>query len=123
MNRYRIFQNMESISYILLMQLSNVNNFLKSIHKQYDQFLLSSRKTLDSMHNEISKLDKTSSVTKSMLEFTKYYDGYLSRNKTIMTKFDKDVIEPIWLFSKHMMSKYQDTLSDFKNVRLVLSRL
>ncbi len=89
---------------------------MKSIHKQYDQFLLSSRKTLDSMNNEISKLENTSSVSKSILEFTKYYDGHISRNKTLMTKFDKDVIEPIWLFSKHMMSKYQDTLSDFKSV-------
>jgi hypothetical protein len=68
------------------------------------------------MFNEIVKQETHSSVSKSVLEFYRYYDGYLSRNKILMTKFDKDVIEPIWLFGKHMTGKYQDTLSDFKSV-------
>ncbi len=68
------------------------------------------------MFNEVIKQETHSSVSKSVLEFYRYYDGYITRNKTLMSKFDKDVIEPIWLFGKHMMGKYHDTLSEFKSV-------
>ena len=68
------------------------------------------------MFNEIIKYDSRSSMSKNIFDFSRSYENYLTKNKNVLVKFDKDIIEPVTLFSKHLTGKYQETLFELKNV-------
>jgi hypothetical protein len=66
------------------------------------------------------KYDSRTTVSKNLLEFHKTYEIYSTKTHKILNKLDKDLIEPISIFYKHLYEKHQDILTEFKNVNIIV---
>jgi hypothetical protein len=94
--------------------------FFKTIHKQTDQLLINSKKSLENMFNDVVKYDSRSTLSKNIFDFYRNYENYMTKTKNMMVKFEKDIIEPVSIFGKHLSGKYQDSLNEFKSVKIKL---
>jgi hypothetical protein len=92
--------------------------FFRTIHKQTEQLLINSKKSLENMFNDIIKYDSRSTLSKNIFEFYRCYETYMGKTKNMMNKFDKDIIEPVSIFGKHLSGKYSESLNEFKSVLL-----
>jgi hypothetical protein len=68
------------------------------------------------MFNEMLKFDSKATLSKNFFDFYRNYENFTSKTKSTLSKMDKDLIEPLNLFSKHLTGKYNECLSDFKNL-------
>jgi hypothetical protein len=71
------------------------------------------------MFNDIIKYDSRSTLSKNIFEFYRCYENYMGKTKNMMVKFDKDIIEPVSIFGKHLSGKYHDSLNDLKGVNVM----
>lgn len=62
------------------------------------------------------KFDSKASLSKNFFDFYRNYENFTSKTKSTLSKMDKDLIEPLNLFSKHLTGKYNECLSEFKNL-------
>jgi hypothetical protein len=68
------------------------------------------------MFNELVKYDSKSTLSKNFFEFYRNYESFLAKMKLMMSKMEKELIEPINLFSKHLTSKYNECLGEYKTL-------
>jgi hypothetical protein len=70
------------------------------------------------MFNEMVKYDSRSTLSRNIFEFYRNYETFLSKNKNLINKFEKDIIDPVATFTKHITGKYQETLNELKTVKI-----
>lgn len=91
--------------------------FFKTLHKYTDLLCINTKKSMEPILNDMVKYDSRSTLARNFFEFYRNFENYLNKIKSIIGKLDKDIIEPISLFNKHINGKYNECLSDFKNVK------
>lgn len=92
--------------------------FFKTLHKYTDLLCVNSKKSMETIFNDMVKYDSRSTLSKNFFEFYRYFENYISKLKLILNKLDKDIIDPLNLFNKHINGKYNESLSEFKSVIL-----
>jgi len=88
------------------------------LHKNTDILCTNSKKSLETIFNDLVKYDSKSTLSKNFFEFYRYFESYIMKLKGILVKLDKDIIDPINLFNKHISGKYNESISEFKNVKI-----
>jgi len=91
--------------------------FFKTLHKYTDLLCVNSKKSLETIFNDMVKYDSRSTLSRNFFEFYRYFETYIAKLKSILITLDKDIIEPLNLFNKHINGKYSECLIDFKNVK------
>ena len=90
--------------------------FFKTLHKYTDLLCVNSKKSMENIFNDMVKYDSKSTLSRNFFEFYRNFETYIGKLKGILTCLDKDIIDPINLFNQHINGKYNESLSDFKNV-------
>ena len=96
--------------------MNNLNLFLRTFHKHNELLIANVKKNIENMFNDIIKYDSRSTLSKNIFEFYRYFENYLSQKKSLLNKFEKEIIEPVSTFGKHLNGRYQESLSELKNV-------
>ncbi len=94
--------------------------FFKTLHKYTDLLCVNSKRSMENIFNDMVKYDSRSTLSKNFFEFYRNFENYISKLNNILMKLDKDIIDPINLFNKHITGKYNECLGDFKNVIVIL---
>jgi hypothetical protein len=74
------------------------------------------------MFNEMVKHDSRSTLSRNIFEFYRNYETFLSKNKSLISVFEKDMIDPVSTFTKHLSGKYQESLGELKTVIFIYFR-
>ncbi len=110
-----------TVNYIFLnrfFKLSNLSMFFKTLHKYTDLLCINSKKSMENIFNDMIKYDSRSTLSRNFFEFYRNFESFISKLKGILNKLDKDIIDPLNLFNKHINGKYIECISDFKSVRI-----
>jgi hypothetical protein len=102
-----------------LSETHNLLNFFKLIKKSKEAYTLNIKKTLANILNNSNKdmQGNRESISKAIFNQYKEYEVFNSKLTSLLSKIDKELIDPMELFYQHLMSVSKDYLILYKEVK------
>ena len=91
-------------------------SYFKTVTKSYSLFIDSYRKASDQFQSEITKQDSKFNLNETLKESYKKNLEFIADSRDYINKLEKEVIEYSSSFSKVYSNKYNDLLTEFKNI-------
>ncbi len=101
-----------------LTSLDNIRQLFISLKEQYETFYTGNRIALENYYAEQIKIDCRMASAKTAIDLYINFDQYLLKLKEVITKLDKDVIDPIALFHQQISSIYSESLNSIRQLTI-----
>ena len=104
-----------------LTSLSNIKQLFMNLQMHFESFYSEARISLENYYAEQIKIDCRMASAKTAIDLYINFDQYLLKLKEVITKMDKDVIDPISLFHQQVSSIYVESLNDLRQVAITVT--
>lgn len=115
------YNNLSNSSKAGLSTLTNFLSFLKSVHKHSEQFVINTKKTLDTFISQFFRDDLKTSLSIHCFEFyravSSHYATIISQN----SKLNNELIEPLAEYISHINSQSISALNEFKELLIEIN--
>ena len=96
--------------------MNNLLNYYQSVQKNGDDFINYTKDAIEAFFEQQIHSDTRSTVAKNLIEFYRYYEDYAINVKQVLTKFSREMIEPMQIFLQNLTTIYTENLDEMKIV-------
>lgn len=111
-----LLSSKQNISYFI-----NLKRLFLDIQTQFENFYTGTRISVENFYTEQIKIESKMISARVSLDIYSHLDKYLINVKEVITKLEKDLIDPISLFQQQISQIYSEALNDLSKVAIIVT--